>query len=52
MEKIEKEIAELKELVSRLLEIQEFDHKMKYGYLDRTLNGFTAQKSQSQNQSF
>lgn len=38
MEDVKKEIAELKELVSKLLEIQLFDHNMKYGYLNRPLS--------------
>lgn len=38
---LKKEIAELKELVSKLLELQLFEHKMKYGYLDNPLNKTT-----------
>lgn len=38
MEEIKKEIAELKELVSKLLEIQIYDHNMKYGYIDKPLS--------------
>ncbi len=41
MDELKKEIAELKGLVSKLLELQMFDHKMKYAYLDRSLNGKT-----------
>ena len=44
MEEIKKEIAELKELVSKLLELQKFDYKMKYGYLNKPLYGSTHQK--------
>lgn len=44
MEEIKKELTELKVLVSRLLEMKMFEHKMKYGYLDRPLNGSTKQK--------
>ena len=34
MEEIKKEIAELKVLVSKLLEIQEKEFQIKYGYLN------------------
>lgn len=44
MKKIEKEIAELKELVSKLLELQIYDHKMKYGYMNKPLNQSIHQK--------
>lgn len=38
MEEVIKEIAELKELVSKLLELQIYEHNMKYGYIDKTLS--------------
>ena len=41
---IKKELTELKVLVSKLLEMKIFEHKMKYGYLDRPLNGSTKKK--------
>lgn len=41
MEEIKKELAELKELVSKLLEIQMYDHEIKYSYLNRPMNGST-----------
>lgn len=45
MEEVKKEIAELKELVSKLLELQIFDHKMKYGYMNKPLNEAIFQKN-------
>lgn len=45
MKKIQKELTELKVLVSKLLELQTFDHKMKYGYLNKQLKGSTIQKN-------
>jgi len=44
MEDIKRELVELKELVSKLLELKQIDHKMKYGYLDRPLQGSINQK--------
>ena len=41
MEEIKKELTEMKEILSKLLELQNFDHKMKYGYLSKTLEGST-----------
>lgn len=45
MEDLKKEIAELKELVSKLLEIQIYDHNMKYGYLNRPISNISHQKN-------
>lgn len=36
MEDIKKELAELKELVSKLLEIQTIEYNMKYGFLNQS----------------
>lgn len=41
MEEIKKELAELKELVSKLLELKTIEHKMEYGYLERPKEGST-----------
>ena len=35
MEDIKKELAELKEMVSKLLEIQILEHNMKYGFFSQ-----------------
>lgn len=35
MEELKKELAELKGIVSKLLEIQMIDYNMKYGYLNQ-----------------
>ena len=37
MEELKKEVAELKDLVSKLLEIQISDYHMKYGYLNKQI---------------
>lgn len=38
MEELKKEVAELKELVSKLLELQIYEHQMKYGYMEKPLS--------------
>lgn len=43
MEEIKKELAELKELVSKMLELQKYEHDIKYGYLKKQLNATNRQ---------
>lgn len=44
MDEIKKELAELKELVSKLLEIEIKKFELQYGWLNRPLKGSTRQK--------
>lgn len=40
MEEIKKELAELKEILSRLLEIQTTEYNMKYGFSNQNITNF------------
>ncbi len=44
MEELKKEVAELKEIVSKLLELQTYEHNMKYGYINKSLSGINPSK--------
>lgn len=45
MEEIKKELVEIKEAILKLLELQLFEHKIKYGYMERPLDNISNRKN-------